>query len=52
MVEGKLAKMALNGMHLRLHINDDTILLKDKDGIIAMYQKESVGIYKCVRGLR
>ncbi len=52
MVEGQLAKMALNGMHLRLHINDETILLKDKDGIIAIYQKESVGNYKCVRGLR
>ena len=52
LVEGQLAKMALNGMHLRLHINDETILLKDKDGIIAIYQKESVGNYKCVRGLR
>ena len=52
MCEGQLAKMALNGMHLRLHINDETILLKDKDGIIAIYQKESVGHYKCLRGLR
>ena len=52
LVEGQLAKMALNGMHLRLHINDETVLLKDKDGIIAIYQKESVGNYKCVRGLR
>ena len=52
MVEGQLSKMALNGMHLKLHINDETILLKDKDGIIALYQKENSGYYRCVRGLR
>ena len=51
-VEGQLAKMALNGMHLKLHINDETILLKDKDGIIAIYQREKSGYYRCVRGLR
>lgn len=47
-----LAKKALNGMHFRLPINDEKILLKDKDGIIALYKRESNGVYSCVRGLR
>ena len=51
-VEGDLAKKALNGMHFRLPINDETILLKDKDGIIALYKREPNGVYSCVRGLR
>ena len=51
-VEGELAKKALNGMHFRLPINDDKILLKDKDGIIALYKRENNGVYSCVRGLR
>ena len=51
-VEGDLAKKALNGMHFRLPINDETILLKDKDGIIALYKRDSKGVYGCVRGLR
>ena len=51
-VEGELAKKALNGMHFRLPINDETILLKDKDGIIALYKREPNGVYGCVRGLR
>ena len=51
-VEGELAKKALNGMHFRLPINDETILLKDKDGIIALYKRETSGVYSCVRGLR
>ena len=51
-VEGELAKKALNGMHFRLPINDEKILLKDKDGIIALYKRESNGVYSCVRGLR
>ena len=51
-VEGDLAKKALNGMHFRLPINEETILLKDKDGIIALYKKEPNGVYGCVRGLR
>ena len=51
-VEGDLAKKALNGMHFRLPINDETILLKDKDGIIALYKREPNGVYGCVRGLR
>ena len=51
-VDGELAKKALNGMHFRLPINDETILLKDKDGIIALYKRDSKGVYGCVRGLR
>ena len=51
-VEGELAKKALNGMHFRLPINDETILLKDKEGIIALYKREPNGVYGCVRGLR
>ena len=51
-VEGELAKKALNGMHFRLPINDETILLEDKDGIIALYKREPNGVYSCVRGLR
>ena len=27
-------------------------LLKDKDGIIALYKRENSGVYSCVRGLR
>ena len=51
-VEGELAKKALNGMHFKLPINDQTILIKDKDGIIALYKREPNGVYGCVRGLR
>ena len=51
-VSGDLAKKALNGMHFRLPINDEQILLKDKDGIIALYKREPSGVYSCVRGLR
>ena len=50
--EDELAKKALNGMHFRLPINDETILLKDKNGIIALYKREASGVYSCVRGLR
>lgn len=51
-VEGELAKKAKNGMHFRLPIEDKEILLKDKDGIIALYKREDNGVYSCVRGLR
>ena len=51
-IEGELARKALNGMHFRLPINDETIVLKDKDGIIALYKREPNGVYSCVRGLR
>lgn len=51
-VEGDLAKKALNGMHFRLPIKDDLVLLLDKDDVIAIYKKENSGVYSCVRGLR
>lgn len=51
-VEGDLAKKALNGMHFRLPVKDDLVLLFDKDDVIAIYKKESSGVYSCVRGLR
>ena len=51
-VDGDLAKKVLNGMHVKLPTKEQTILLKDKDGIIALYKKEPNGYYSCVRGLR
>ena len=51
-VDGELAKKALNGMHFRLPINDEMVLLFDKDDVIAIYKKEPSGVYSCVRGLR
>ena len=51
-VDGELANKVLNGMHVKLPINDESILLKDKDGIIALYKREPNGFYSCVRGLR
>lgn len=51
-VSGDLAKKALNGMHFRLPINDENILIKDSDGIIALYKRDPSGVYSCVRGLR
>ena len=48
----ELSKKALNGMHFRLPTNEEKILLKDKDGIIALYKREQNGVYSCVRGLR
>lgn len=45
------AKKALNGVALKLPTNELQVLVKDKNGIIAMYQKEG-NIYKCLRGLR
>lgn len=51
-VNGELIKKALNGMHFRLPINDDLILLYDEEDAIAIYKKEPSGVYSCVRGLR
>ena len=51
-VEGELAKKALNGMHFRLPINEQRVLLKDKNGIIAIYERLESGVYSPVRGLR
>ncbi len=51
-VDGELAKKALNGMHFRLPINEQRVLLKDNDGIIAIYERLESGVYSPVRGLR
>lgn len=51
-IDGELAKRALNGMHFRLPINDEKIILEDENGIIALYKREPNGFYSCVRGLR
>ena len=51
-VDEELAKKALNGMHFRLPIKDEMVLLYDKDDAIAIYKKEPNGVYSCVRGLR
>ena len=51
-VSGELAKLALNGMHFRLPIESQMVLLYDKDDAIAIYKREQSGVYSCVRGLR
>lgn len=51
-VDGKLLKKASNGMHFRLPIEDKIVLLKNKDEAIAIYQRESSGVYSCLRGLQ
>jgi len=51
-VEGELLKKASNGMHFRLPIEDKLVLLKNNDEAIAIYQRESSGVYSCLRGLQ
>lgn len=51
-VSGELVKKALNGMHFRLPIQDELVLLYDKEDVIAIYKREPSGVYSCVRGLR
>ena len=51
-VDKEFAKKALNGMHFRLPIEDELVLLKDKEDVIAIYKREHSGVYSCVRGLR
>ena len=51
-VEGELLKKASNGMHFHLPIEDKLVLLKNKDEAIAIYQRESSGVYSCLRGLQ
>lgn len=47
------AKCALNGMRLKLKdATDNLVVIKDKNGIIAMYEKEQGIVYRCKRGLR
>lgn len=51
-VKGELLKKASNGMHFRLPIEDKLVLLKNKNEAIAIYQRESSGVYSCLRGLQ
>lgn len=51
-VDGELLKKVSNGMHFRLPIEDKIVLLKNKDEAIAIYQRESSGVYSCLRGLQ
>lgn len=51
-VDDELKKKAENGMHFRLPIQDETVLLKSKEEAIAVYKREPSGVYSCVRGLR
>ncbi len=50
-VTGDLIKMAKNGMHFRLPIEDELVLLTENKNAIAVYKRESNGVYSCVRGL-
>ena len=45
-------KQAENGMHFRLPIKDEIVVLKSGDEAIAIYKREPSGVYSCVRGLR
>lgn len=46
------AKKALNGVSLKLSCNDVHVLVCDINGVIAIYKKQSNGVYSCLRGLR
>lgn len=50
-LDDKLAIKALNGVALKLDSDKKEIVVKDKNGIIAMYTR-SGDIYTCLRGLR
>lgn len=45
-------KMASNGMHLKLNAKEDTLLVKYKSEIIALYVREHNNVFKCLRGLK
>lgn len=51
-VEGELIKKAMNGMHFRLPINDELVVLKSSGEAIAIYERLPNGVYSCKRGLR
>ena len=51
-LDEKEAKKALNGMSLKLDIKDELVLIKDINDVIAIYKKQSNGVYSCLRGLR
>ena len=51
-VDKEIAKKALNGVALKFDSKDDLLLIKDIDDVIAIYKKQSNGVYSCLRGLR
>jgi tRNA pseudouridine55 synthase len=51
-LSGKDAFKALNGVALPLKSNEKELLIKDENGIIAIYEKSEAGFYTCLRGLR
>ncbi len=51
-LDEKDAKKALNGMTLKLDSKADLLLIKDISDVIAIYKKQSNGVYSCLRGLR
>ena len=51
-VDKDIAKKALNGVALKFDSKDDLLLIKDIDDVIAIYKKQSNGVYSCLRGLR
>lgn len=50
-VSGDLIKLAKNGMHFRLPINYELVLLTVDKKAVAIYKRELNGVYSCVRGL-
>ena len=44
--------MAQNGMHLKLNAHAELVLVKNINEVIAIYKKQSNGVYSCLRGLR
>ena len=51
-VDEELARRALNGMHFRLPINDEIVVLKSGGEAIAIYERLPSGVYSPKRGLR
>lgn len=51
-VEGELLKKASNGMHFRLPINDEIVVLKSGGKAIAIYERLPSGVYSPKRGLK
>ena len=51
-LSGKDAFKALNGVALPLQSKEKELLIKDENGIIAIYERSEAGIYTCLRGLR
>lgn len=46
------SKKAMNGMTLKINSNHDLLLVKNINEVIAIYKKQSNGVYSCLRGLR